>query len=199
MTTTAFLGVAHIHTPSFINRIKAREDVTCKAVYDHDRERAERRASELGAKFTDIESILSDPEITSVVVCSETNRHLELVERAAAAGKHMFVEKPLAATGEDAARIRSAIERAGVVFQTGFFMRSSPAMQFLKQEAAAGHLGTIPVCAIATATKVLWVGGSTRNGDGSRISRKRVGEDLRISARMPSTLSSGCCVPCVDR
>jgi predicted dehydrogenase len=35
------------------------------------------------------------------------------------------------------------VDRAGVIFQTGFFMRSSPTMQFLKQEAAAGHLGTI--------------------------------------------------------
>src|SRR5262249_4944984 len=89
------------------------------------------------------DEILTDGEIGSVVVCSETNRHLELVERAAAAGKHLFVEKPLAAEVDEARRMREAVDRAGVVFQTGFFMRSSPAMQFLKQEAVAGHLGTI--------------------------------------------------------
>jgi predicted dehydrogenase len=69
--------------------------------------------------------------------------HVELVERAAAAGKDMFVEKPLATTVEDATRMQAAIERAGVQFQTGFFMRSSPWAQFLKQEVEAGHLGKV--------------------------------------------------------
>lgn len=144
MFTTAFLGVAHIHTPGFINTIKKRGDVQVKAVYDWQAERGQKRAEELGATFVDnVDAILSDPEITSVVICSETARHLELVEKAAAAGKHLFVEKPLAVTGEEAAQMQSAIEKAGVIYQTGFFQRSSSAMQFIKQEVEAGHLGII--------------------------------------------------------
>jgi len=144
MLTTAFLGVAHIHTPGFIKKVVEREGVTVKAVYDHDAERGERRAKECQADFTpDLNTILNDPEIGSVVICSETAWHLELVERAAAAGKHMFVEKPLAISGEDARRMADAIQRAGVTFQTGFMQRSSPQMQFIKREVAAGHLGTV--------------------------------------------------------
>jgi predicted dehydrogenase len=140
---TAFLGVAHIHTPGFINRLKERPSVQVKAVYDHDAERGQRRATELGAAFSDLDTILGDSEITSVIICSETARHLELVEKAAAAGKHMFVEKPLAINGDEAEKMKDAIEKAGVTFQTGFFMRSSPQMRFLQQEALAGHLGVI--------------------------------------------------------
>lgn len=144
MLTTAFLGVAHIHTPDFINRLNKRETVHVKAVYDHDAQRGQQRAAAAKATFTsDVDAILKDPEITSVVICSETNRHLDLVERAAAAGKHLFVEKPLAITGDEAQRMAEAVKRAGVIFQTGFAMRSSPQSQFIKREVAAGHLGTI--------------------------------------------------------
>lgn len=144
MQTTAFLGVAHIHTPGFIKTINDRTDVQVKAVYDQDNERGQRRAGELGAAFTsELESILTDREIDSVVVCSETSHHLELVTRAAQAGKHLFVEKPLATSTSDAAEMHRVIEKAGVVFQTGFFMRSTPHAQFIKREVAAGNLGTI--------------------------------------------------------
>ena len=144
MLTTAFLGVAHIHTPGFINTIKKRGDIRVKAVYDWDKERGVKRAQELEATFVDdVDTIVNDPEITSVVICSETARHRELIEKAAAAGKHIFAEKPVATTGEEAAAMGEAIKKAGVIFQTGFFQRSNPAMRFIKQEALAGHLGTI--------------------------------------------------------
>lgn len=143
MQTTAFLGVAHIHTPNFVKRVNERADVQVKVVYDYQPERAEKRAQELSAQVADLDTILNDKEITSVVVCSETARHPELVTRAAEAGKHLFVEKPLAVSSEDAAQMQAAIQRAGVVFQTGFFMRSSPQSQFIKREVALGNLGKI--------------------------------------------------------
>lgn len=143
MQITAFLGVAHIHTPGFIKTINNRDDVRCKYVYDYQSERAQQRADELGAAVADIETILADAEVTSVVICSETRLHTELVERAAEAGKNLFVEKPLATTDEDATRMAAAIEKAGVVFQTGFFMRGDAANRFIKAEVEAGHLGTV--------------------------------------------------------
>jgi predicted dehydrogenase len=144
MQTTAFLGVAHIHTPSFFKRIEARDDVTVKAVWDHDAARGQKGAEDTGAQFVDsVEAVLADSAITSVIICSETNRHLELVQAAAAAGKHIFVEKPLAFSAKEAEQMQQAIEKAGVVFQTGFFRRSNPVWQFIKQEITAGHLGKI--------------------------------------------------------
>jgi predicted dehydrogenase len=144
--TTAFLGVAHIHTPGFIKTLNRRADeVRVKAVYDHQPDRGERRAGELaGAAFAaDPQAIFDDPEITSVIVCAETSRHLDLVTRAAQAGKHLFVEKPLGLGAADAQAMAEAITAAGVTFQTGFFMRGGRNAQFIKREVQAGHLGKI--------------------------------------------------------
>jgi predicted dehydrogenase len=140
----ALLGAAHIHTPGFIQKLKAREDVRVCAVWDHDAERAQRRAAELGAPVvTDIRQIWEASDVSAVVICAETNRHEALVTAAAAAGKHLFVEKPLGMIGRDAYAMAQAIEQAGVLFQTGYFMRGSPVYRFLKEQLAAGAFGQV--------------------------------------------------------
>ena len=143
---TAFLGVAHIHTPGFISTLNKRpSDVRVKAVTDHDAARGQKRAEELsGSTFVaDPQAIFDDPEITSVIICAETVRHRELVVEAAQAGKNIFCEKPLGLGADDARTMADAIKAAGVTFQTGFFQRGSPANQFIKREVAAGNLGKI--------------------------------------------------------
>ena len=144
--TTAFLGVAHVHTPGFVKMLNARpDDVSVRYVYDHDAERGQLRAAELpGAEFVaDPAAVYADPEVGSVVVCSETNRHPELVTAAARAGKNIFCEKPLGLGADDTRVMADAITSAGVTFQTGFFRRGDPFVQFLARETAAGHLGKI--------------------------------------------------------
>jgi len=142
--TVALVGVAHIHTPGFIKRLNARDDVCVKYVWDHQPERAQQRAEELSATpVEDLQTIWGDDEITGVVICSETNRHEALVLAAAAAKKHMFVEKPLGLSAEDSDRMADAIQAAGLIFQTGYFMRSQGIHRFLRDEIAAGHLGKV--------------------------------------------------------
>jgi predicted dehydrogenase len=144
LLSVALVGLAHIHTPGFIRRMNARDEVRVKVVWDHQPERAQQRADELGAAVTqDLQAIWADDEITGVIICSETNRHEELVLAAAAAQKHMFVEKPLGIGAEDAYRMAAAIEAAGVLFQTGYFMRSQGIHRFLRDEIAQGHLGKV--------------------------------------------------------
>lgn len=144
-TNVAFVGCAHIHTPGFINSIKKRDDVTCKSVWDHDRARAEKRAAELeGATVAaDLKEIAEDPHISAVIVCTETNRHEEVVLPLAEAKKHLFVEKPLGYGAEDAYRMADAIEKAGVHFQTGYFQRGDPKNIFLKRQVEEGAFGKI--------------------------------------------------------
>ncbi len=138
------VGAAHIHTPNFIKRILARDDVRVKAVWDHDNARAERRAAELGAAVVaSPDAIWDDGAIPAVIVCSETDRHEPLVLAAAAAGKHLFVEKPLGMGRADAARMADAIDSAGVIFQTGYFMRGQPVHQFLREQIRLGNFGQI--------------------------------------------------------
>ena len=144
MTTVAFVGCAHSHTPGFINTINNRPDITCKSVWDHDTARAEKYAAELGATVvTDLNAIYADSEITAAIVCTETNRHEEVVLPGAVAGKHLFVEKPLGFGVKDAERMVAAIEKAGVIYQTGYFMRGEPNHLFLKEQIAQGAFGKI--------------------------------------------------------
>lgn len=142
--TLGFVGCAHIHTPSFVDLLKGRPDVRVKTVWDPQRVRSEKRAKTLNAAVTDnVKDIWSDPEIQAVVICSETNRHLDLITQAAKAGKHMFAEKPLGITAKDSWAMASAIEKAGLIFTTGYFMRTSPQHIFLKEQIAAGKLGIV--------------------------------------------------------
>jgi len=142
--TLAFVGCAHIHTPGFIKLLNGRSDVKTKWVWDHDATRAEKRAKDLSAQVVpDLEKIWSDPEVAAVVICSETNRHHELVLAAAKAGKHMFVEKPLGITARESEEMANAIQKAGLLFTTGYFMRTEPAHLFLKDEIAKGTFGKI--------------------------------------------------------
>ena len=145
MKTVGFLGVAHIHTPGFINRVNERADqFGVKAVWDDQPARAEIAADQLGcAALGDYGEILNDAEIDAIIICSETSLHLELVEATAAAGKAVFVEKPLGMGAEDAYAMQRAIDAAGVIFQTGHFMRSMPVYRQLKAWIEAGTLGTI--------------------------------------------------------
>ncbi len=142
--TVAFVGVAHIHTPGYLKLVKQRPDVRIKYVWDHDAERAARRAKEVDAQVPpDVKTIWNDPEVTAVVILSETNRHHDLVLAAAKAGKHMFVEKPLGITARESREMAGAIEKAGVHFTTGYFMRTDAKNLFLKSQIDAGNFGTI--------------------------------------------------------
>lgn len=144
MVHVALVGGGHIHTPGFVKRLQNRPDVTVKAVWDHDTQRAQRWAGELGCPaFSEIDRIWADNEIRAVVVGAETNRHEPLVLAGAAAGKHLFVEKPLGLGAQDAYRMARAIESAGVLFQTGYFLRGDPIHQFLREQLSAGSFGRV--------------------------------------------------------
>ncbi|MCB0188541.1 MAG: Gfo/Idh/MocA family oxidoreductase [Caldilineaceae bacterium] len=144
MKTLALVGCAHIHTPGFVKRLQARNDVKVTTVWDHEFARADKWATETGAQtVNDLSVIWSDNTIDGVIICSETNRHQPLVEAAAAAKKHMFVEKPLGIGAADSLAMASAIEEAGVLFQTGYFQRGNPIHLFIREQIQAGHFGKI--------------------------------------------------------
>lgn len=139
----AIVGCAHIHTPNFVKRLQARRDVRVVAVWDHDATRGRRTAEALGAQTYGLDAIWREGTIRGAIICSETDRHPELVAAAAGAGKDLFVEKPLGIAGRDAWAMAEAIERAGVRFQTGYFMRGQPVNLFLRDHIRRGSFGTI--------------------------------------------------------
>jgi predicted dehydrogenase len=143
--TIALVGCAHIHTPGFIHNINRRGTVHVKHVWDHDVARAQKSADQLkdATVTTDLEAIWGDSTVDAVVITSETNRHEPLVLSAAAAKKHLFVEKPLAVGAGDGYTMVDAIEKAGVHFTTGYFLRGDSKILFLKEQIEAGNFGKI--------------------------------------------------------
>jgi predicted dehydrogenase len=144
MPTVALVGCAHIHTPGFVKRLQARNDVTVKYVWDHQPERAVKQAEALSSRtIAEVGGVWTDPQIEGVIICSETDRHEPLVLAAAAAKKHIFAEKPLGLGSTDAYRMADAIKKAGVLFQTGYFQRGNPIHLFLREQIGAGNFGRI--------------------------------------------------------
>lgn len=82
-------------------------------------------------------------EVDGVVLATPHSTHADQIERAAAEGTHVFVEKPLALTVEDAHRAIEAAERAGVTLQVGFNRRRHPAIRRIKRMIDGGDLGTL--------------------------------------------------------
>jgi predicted dehydrogenase len=146
MIQTAVVGAAHIHTRDFVAMLHPRRDIEVKTVWDHDLQRAAQAAAALGSEVAatgDLEVVLADPEVTAVVIASENVRHTELVAACAQAGKHVFVDKPLAIASVDAYLLAETVQRAGVIFQTGYLRRGWPAVRFLRDEIGAGNFGTV--------------------------------------------------------
>lgn len=142
--TLAMVGGAHIHAPDFANRMSRSENVNTKYVWDPSPETARARQEVTGGEIVNSPDVIfNDPEVDGVIITSQTNMHTNLIIPAAEAGKHMFVEKPVGMNGTEAAQIASVVNEAGVIFQTGYFMRSSGVNQKVKELVQNGSLGEI--------------------------------------------------------
>ncbi|GIV78409.1 inositol 2-dehydrogenase [Litorilinea aerophila] len=89
----------------------------------------------------DYRRLLEDPAIEAVVICSATHTHAQIIQEAAAAGKHIFCEKPI---DHDLAKIDQALDavaRAGVKLQIGFNRRFDANYARVRQAIADGEIG----------------------------------------------------------
>src|SRR3954452_12711474 len=115
----------------------------------HNRTRANAEAfcAQHGIALRDsLDEVLTDPAIDAVVFATPHSEHGPQVERAAAAGKPVFMEKPFTLDRASAARALDAVARAGVVLGVAYPRRFHPAMRELKARLDDGRLGTIAHC-----------------------------------------------------
>jgi predicted dehydrogenase len=97
-----------------------------------------------GARFTgDVEDLLADPGLDAVVVATPVPSHAALAERALEAGKHCFVEKPLARSLAEAERVVDAARESGRILMVGHLLEYHPGVRKLKEIADSGELGDI--------------------------------------------------------
>ena len=101
-------------------------------------------AAEHGIRLaSDLSAVLTDPEIDAVILATPHALHTEQVAAVAAAGKHVFCEKPLALNRADAERSVEACRAAGVVLGIGHERRYEAAIAELRRLVRAGALGTV--------------------------------------------------------
>lgn len=104
-----------------------------------------REAGELygiDARFPSLEAALDSLDFDAVVITTPTFTHKDLAVAAAQAGKHVFLEKPMALTLEECDAIIAAAEQAGVILQLGFMRRFAPEFAAAYERIQNGEIGT---------------------------------------------------------
>jgi predicted dehydrogenase len=142
-----WLGQAHSRSLLRIPTLFADRDFDTELVICGDTlpERREDAVSSFGfARSTgDWRAVVEDPDVDVVVIAAPNMFHTELVEAAAAAGKHVFCEKPVGGTPEQTVRAEKAARHAGVISGVGYNYRWAPLVQYARNLIADGTLGEI--------------------------------------------------------
>lgn len=93
--------------------------------------------------YTDLAAFLADPELDAVIIASPDKLHAAQIIAAAQAGKHVFVEKPIATNADDAAKAVAACATAGVKLAVGYHLRFHAGHQEVAKLVHSGSLGKL--------------------------------------------------------
>jgi predicted dehydrogenase len=97
---------------------------------------------------TDYEAVLADPEITAVAIATAVRFHFGMAKASLLAGKHTFIEKPMAASVTECEELIEIAQRQGLVLMVGHTFLYSPAVRKIKEIVRSGDLGDIRyICA----------------------------------------------------
>ncbi len=118
----------------------AMPEIEIVGALDTDREKAE--AAQPGSAYTDWETLLSQAKPDIIDICTPTPEHHDYIQRAAAAGKAIFVEKPIGRTMADCNAAVEAVERTGVPLMAGHVVRYFPEYAAAKRLVDRGGVGT---------------------------------------------------------
>jgi predicted dehydrogenase len=130
--------------------IRSLPEARLVAYYDVVPDLARKRAAEYGARVhEDLGHLLADPEVDAVSICTPSGAHLEPALAAAAAGKHVMVEKPVEVTVERVEAIIEACRRNGVQLGAIFPRRFQDSSRVLKAAVDAGRFGRIVLADVA--------------------------------------------------
>lgn len=111
----AVLSFWHVHAGDYTRRTIEHPDTELVAIWDDDVERGKAAAEQYGVEHTsDLDTLLARDDIDAVTVTTETSRHRDIMVAAANAGKHIFTEKLLAPTVEEAQEIIDSCDARGV-------------------------------------------------------------------------------------
>lgn len=134
---------AYARVPHHFPQLPVRPELV--AVADEVPGRAEEAAEQYG--FTtaarDWREVAADPRVQAVSIAAPNFLHREIGVAMAEAGKHIWIEKPVGLTAEDARAVAGAVTKAGVQGTVGFNYRNAPAVAAARELIASGEIGTV--------------------------------------------------------
>jgi predicted dehydrogenase len=144
MIRAAILGLGRWGR-SLVNSVQGKSrDIAFVAAHTRHRAPVDEFCREKGLVFVDsYATILADPAIDAVVLATPHSQHAEQVRQAAAARKHVFVEKPMTLDLPSARAAAEAAHKAGVLLAVGFNRRFHPSIAEIRNRKADGRLGAV--------------------------------------------------------
>jgi len=141
--------IGRVHTMSIVNHLP---QVEIRGISDVYVDSAREWAAQTGIPnvYQDYRDLLKDPDIDAVLICSSTDTHAAIAIDAAAAGKHIFCEKPVDLSIEKVEAVIAAAEKAGVKLQIGFNRRFDHNFKKVRELIASGELGDLHILRITS-------------------------------------------------
>jgi predicted dehydrogenase len=148
--TVAILGGGFMGGAHAANYKALGDRVRVKTVATRVSDKAARVAESVGAQLTtDIDAAINDPEVDAVDICLPTRLHREAAEKAFAAGKHVFLEKPIALELSEADELIQISRERKLLFTIGYSQRFNPKFAYVKRSLEDGTIGE-PVSALVS-------------------------------------------------
>jgi predicted dehydrogenase len=172
------------------------------AVSDADPDTASHVAAANGVEPRSFESLLNDPEIEALAIATPAATHADMAMRALAAGKHVFVEKPLSLNAVDALMLVERSEQSGRVLMVGHLLQYHPIFIELRRRVDLGEIGRLQYIysnrlslgKIRTEENVLW---SFAPHDLSMILAVAGEEPTEVDARGAAIVNGGIADWCI--
>ncbi len=146
------LGCGRIGRIHLANITSSVPELAVRTVHDVVPEAAMSAAEEYGIPRVagDVFEVLTAPDVDAVLICTSTDTHATLIADAAAAGRAVFCEKPIAMDLETIDAALAAVERAGVALQVGFNRRFDLPFRTIRDQVAAGAVGQVETVRITS-------------------------------------------------
>ena len=171
----AIVGAGNIAQSAHLPAYQKRDDLEVVAIADWNLARAQDAAKKFGIPkaFQNIDDMLANVDCDYVDICVWNRSHADCAIKAAAAGKNILCEKPMAYNLEDALKMKEAVEKAGVTFMLAVPTRYSGEAQLLREMVDAGKLGDIYYAKTANirrrGTPIGWFTDTAKSGGGPVI------------------------------
>lgn len=178
MLNIAMLSFAHVHARGYAQHVLNHPEARITCVWDDMASRGQEAARWLDVPYDDnLDRVLARDDVDAVVVNATTNIHLPVITAAATSQKHIFTEKALTVTLDEAETVTRVVKDSGVKFMISLPSRTRPETLFARQVLDAGWLGQITMMRARIAHSAalgkwfkggtLWFGDAELAGGGS--------------------------------